>query len=167
MSTKKHAQYMREKRWGDYGEEWPENYRQCLKCKEIKSFDHFHKHSKCKFGVNSVCKNCRHIKSSNLHHKTPICQRLYNSAKSRATKKRLDFNLVPSDIIIPDKCPVFKTKFVIGTQYAASLDRINPDKGYIKGNIQVLSVRANLLKNNATIEELEQIIKFMRENNYG
>ena len=42
-----------------------------------------------------------------------------------------------------------------------TLDRIDSNKGYIKENIQVISFKANRLKNNATIDELKCIIKYM------
>ena len=42
--------------------------------------------------------------------------------------------------------------------------RINPSLGYIKGNVQILSNRANRLKNNATASELSLIADFMDSN---
>ena len=43
---------------------------------------------------------------------------------------------------------------------APSIDRINNDGGYTKDNIMIMSTRANLLKKNATIDELIMIGKF-------
>lgn len=36
-----------------------------------------------------------------------------------------------------------------------SLDHIEPEKGYVRGNVWVISYRANMIKNNATIDELQ------------
>lgn len=44
-----------------------------------------------------------------------------------------------------------------GTMYAPSLDRRAPEKGYVKGNVTVMSRRANTLKLNASSEELRAI----------
>lgn len=41
-----------------------------------------------------------------------------------------------------------------------SLDKIVPELGYVKGNIVVVSLRANQIKSDATIEELQAVAKF-------
>lgn len=65
-----------------------------------------------------------------------------------------DFNLDRSDIVVPDCCPILGTPFEYKTYYTSSIDRIDSDKGYIKGNVQVISHKANAMKNSATKEEL-------------
>ena len=89
---------------------------------------------------------------------------LLSAAKVRAKEKSLEFNLDVSDIVIPDVCPVFGTPFEKGTWSAASLDRINPTKGYIKGNVQVLSKKANTMKQNATKDELKRFAEWILSN---
>jgi len=79
---------------------------------------------------------------------------LWDGAKTRAASKGLDFTILPEDIFIPDVCPYLKTPFEYGTRYAMSLDRINNDLGYVKGNIEVISRKANSMKNDASVEEL-------------
>lgn len=129
----------------------------CIKCKEVRLISEFHKDKKLLYEVGNVCKSCRTLKSKKDWSKVPIEYRIYHRAKARAKKKGLEFNIEISDILIPIICPILLTP--IDTP---SIDRINSNKGYIKGNIQIISNRANMLKNNATIEELELIVKFLR-----
>ncbi len=84
------------------------------------------------------------------------------SAKGRAKRKGLEFNLTLDDVVIPVICPVFKTPIK-----RPSLDRLDNTKGYIKGNVFVISYRANCIKNNATIEELFAIVRYIQENSRG
>jgi hypothetical protein len=84
-------------------------------------------------------------------------------AKDRARRKGLAFNLDLVDIIIPRVCPVLgivlrKAKKQCD-DHSPSLDRIIPALGYIKGNVRVISYRANVLKNNATLEEFLLVVK--------
>ncbi len=89
------------------------------------------------------------------------------SARLRATQGGYGISITADDIraVWPadDICPVFGTVFRRGAgRTAASLDRINSAWGYEPGNIAVMSRRANLLKNDATVAELEQIVAWMR-----
>jgi hypothetical protein len=84
---------------------------------------------------------------------------LWYGARRRAKEKGLDFNIDIEDIIIPTCCPYLghPLKLVQSGQArfdSATLDRIDSSKGYIKGNIQVISRRANMMKNDASAEEL-------------
>lgn len=90
------------------------------------------------------------------------------SAKARAAKLGLEFNLRTSDITIPDTCPVFGIPLFKGkgssTDNSPSIDRVDNSKGYIRGNVHIISMRANSLKKDATLDELKAIVKYMEEN---
>lgn len=88
---------------------------------------------------------------------------LLSHARNRASKKNIEFSITKEDLIVPDTCPVFGTPFVPRTRYAMSLDRINPTKGYVVGNVQIISRKANTMKNDATKEELLKFSDWARE----
>lgn len=80
-------------------------------------------------------------------------------------KKGIEFNLELTDIILPEVCPVFNKPFVYGdTDWTYSIDRIDSSKGYVKGNIAIISNRANRAKNDLTRHELQLIIEYMDRN---
>lgn len=104
--------------------------------------------------------------SSNWERKT------LSSLKYRAKKEGLPFNIDESDIQLIDTCPILGIKLVrvFGTSGkvvgyrpdAPSVDKIIPALGYVKGNVRVISCRANLLKNNAELWEMEKILEDLR-----
>ena len=87
-----------------------------------------------------------------------IINHMLLTAKKRAENNGLIFNIDETDIILPELCPILKVPFVKGTKgnynYTYSLDRIDNSKGYIKGNVKVISQLANTMKNCASKEEL-------------
>ena len=62
--------------------------------------------------------------------------------------------------IAPEKCPVFGFPLLTAKgaarDFSPSADRILPSKGYVRGNIQIISMLANKMKQNATPEQLDQ-----------
>ena len=80
---------------------------------------------------------------------------LVQGAKQRAKKYGLPFDITYKDIVIPECCPYLGIKLVPFSEWSSpSLDKIIPELGYVKGNIQVISTKANTMKNNATQAEL-------------
>lgn len=69
--------------------------------------------------------------------------------------------------IAPAACPVFGVPFIERgrgfSQWAPSVDKINPALGYVRGNIQVISFMANRMKANATPEQLKQFASWVME----
>lgn len=66
--------------------------------------------------------------------------------------------------IKPERCPVFDVPFVergVGfSNWSPSIDKIDPRKGYVKGNIQIISMLANCMKRNATPAQLRQFARW-------
>ncbi|MEO1077616.1 MAG: hypothetical protein AAFX41_16875 [Bacteroidota bacterium] len=93
-----------------------------------------------------------------------VVKGMVRAAKTRSTKAKVPFNLTPADITIPFECPVLGIPIIVGADKASdnspSLDRVVPALGYVRGNVLVISNRANRIKNNATIAELRQVAEF-------
>lgn len=97
---------------------------------------------------------------------------LWSSAKRRAKAKNIPFELEKDDIPdFPEICPValieIKQKREKGNgpwDHSPTLDRVVPELGYVKNNIQVLSHKGNRWKCDMTIEDVERLLKYMKEN---
>lgn len=95
----------------------------------------------------------------------------HRTKRSHAKKIDVEYDLDSEYLreIWPEECPVFGTELplpgqpmAVNRQYGAQLDRIDPTLGYIKGNVAWISGRANRIKYNATIEELEKLVGWMK-----
>ena len=115
----------------------------------------------------TLCKecNCKRVKSLSPEW------RMHNRCKQRAKRSGLAFNIDVEDITIPTVCPVLgialkQTEHAYGKGHgprknSPSLDRIDNNKGYVKGNIQVISHLANKMKSEASIEQLQEFAKWI------
>jgi hypothetical protein len=84
-----------------------------------------------------------------------------SSARGRARKCNIEFDLVAEDIVIPTHCPVLgiELKSGIGTgrgpnDDSPTIDRIDSSLGYVRGNVMVMSAKANSMKHSANPDEL-------------
>jgi hypothetical protein len=94
-------------------------------------------------------------------------QFIYNAlmgAKTRAKLKGVPFDILASDLQIPEECPVLGIPLIWGerlTNNTPTIDRVIPEKGYVKGNCVVISMKANRLKNNASEDDLRAILNYV------
>lgn len=95
----------------------------------------------------------------------------YHARKNHAKKNGIEFTVSLEYVIslAPDVCPILglplswciQSKSV--TDNSPSIDRVDPSKGYVEGNIVWLSSRANRIKNSGTAEEHLKIYEFMQK----
>jgi len=96
----------------------------------------------------------------------------FRQRKNAASKANVPFTILFEEIEQPEYCPVLgiKLNYAWGGNNGhlrdpakATLDKVIPRLGYVPGNVFVISWRANKLKSDMTIEELEKIMKYMKE----
>jgi hypothetical protein len=108
------------------------------------------------------CQYLRDWKSNNRE------KNLFQQARYRAKTKGIPFDIQISDIVIPEICPILGLplkKSIDGNRdLSPSLDRIDNAKGYTKGNIQVISSKANTMKSTADKNDLINFSNWVKEN---
>lgn len=157
--------------------------KQCSTCKETKELSEFYKFKIGKLGVQSKCKECMKTYSREYKRKPSEVDKakrkrkesklkdprthLIAYAKQRAKRNALPFDLCKEDIELPKVCPVLGIPLKVSegffTDNSYSLDKLIPELGYVKSNVTVMSMRANRLKGDSTLQELEALVKWIKE----
>lgn len=84
-------------------------------------------------------------------------------AKSKRAGLPFDLDEEWFEANTPEFCPVLGIKLDTGDRRSvSSVDKLIPSKGYTKENCRIISLKANMLKNDASIEDLEKIIAYMK-----
>lgn len=158
--------------------------KKCRNCSKRKRLVNFQRDNRCPTGHTNLCKNCASVAANAWHHRNREhhnrkmrtwwkknkaahpARHLWVLAKRREAANGRAFDITPGDIHIPEYCPVFGSKLEFGNKTyspnAASLDAIIPELGHVRGNIAVISHRANTIKNDASVEELLKVAKWLR-----
>ena len=87
-------------------------------------------------------------------------------ARYRARKFGVPFDLTLDDIVIPAQCPILGIPLLVGNKgsdNSPTLDRTRPELGYVKGNVSVMSSRANRAKSNLSPEELLRLALYSQK----
>jgi hypothetical protein len=140
---------------------------ECKKCWTKRNNERFREYHINYFREHRKNNPEKYAKSTAEYKKNHPERILLRAAKSRAKKNKLEFNIDEFDIIIPEFCPILKIKLEIATgrgpkNHSPSLDRINNNLGYIKGNVRVISFRANSLRKDGLLEEFEAIVNDLK-----
>jgi hypothetical protein len=91
-------------------------------------------------------------------------RRKITNIKGKCRKHNIPCDISAEDFTMPEVCPVYGIKMVWGSDLAdgtPSFDRFDPNGGYVKGNVRIISLKANRLKSNATIDDLKAVIAWM------
>jgi len=149
------------------------NKKKCLVCSKEQTFNNFSLFNKFdKFsGRKNICKKCSKAKKEREKRKrtwkNDAVKIMLMNSKYRAKKLKLVFSLKSEDIIIPKRCPVLNIPLFRSKKNnwnnSPSIDRIDNTKGYTKENIVIVSRRANILKKDASLQELQQLSKFYKK----
>lgn len=162
----------------------------CSSCGRDLPLASFGVDKRAKSGRKRVCKDCHNDQNRRRYHRDVDRAREYHRKKrrgyysesrdfdpvrwmldlcrNRARREGIPYSLTRDDLIIPERCPVLGLRLRRPGEGQAedspSIDRIVPERGYVSGNVAVISMRANRLKNDGSAEEHERIAAWMREN---
>lgn len=162
----------------------PERFKICTRCKgEPQPFSAFPINLGHRDGHGSQCRKCmnEHIADWYYRNKDSISQagreqrkdtwakRHVKASKQSATRKNVPFDLTAIDFYdpvtgcLPDRCPIFPSVILDyeagpNRRNWASVDRIVPELGYVKGNVCIISYGANTWKSNGSSPEERLVI---------
>lgn len=124
----------------------------------------YYEKNKDKFYAKSMswkAANKEKVRSHNrAYAERDVPRHLLRKARERCRLSGVELTICKEDIIIPTHCPYLGIKLGSGDRWTKpSLDRIDPTKGYVKDNVEVISLKANTMKNNASASELRAFAK--------
>ena len=153
----------------------PLEFRFCKWCNKTRRYNLFREVRGTKHGWKDIvdkrrynyCKDCENRRQKEDRDKFPE-KRLFLLARRRAKVQNVPFNITKDYIkkIWPkdNKCPIFRTEFKSGIKnryQLPSLDKIVPLKGYVEGNVAIISFKANQIKSDITdLEIFKKIYDF-------
>ena len=121
--------------------------------------------------AEKISKRKRELHAANVDKdpKGTWLKKTFGRAKARAKRRGLPYDQKRPDLELPDVCPVLGIVLVYPNALknkrspnSPSLDRLENHLGYVAVNLRVISFRANTLKNDATVDELEAVIRYMQ-----
>lgn len=90
-------------------------------------------------------------------------RRAVNDSRARAKLAGIPHAISILDVAVPETCPVLGVPLEFSTGKKAhnspSIDRMRPELGYVAGNVRVISHRANVLKNNGSLDEMRRVVQ--------
>lgn len=138
----------------------------CTKCKEEKPLSAFSKHTRN--GLQAYCKRCARNSADEWDRANPR-RKIFNNKRGHAKKVGIPFNLEFASIEWPTHCPALGVEldYTIGkgaaSRLSPSFDRIDPSRGYVVGNVIIVSNLANAIKTDATPQQIVRVGEFYKQ----
>jgi len=139
----------------------------------------------CKRGHNAprlvstyVCTQCAkeiyQITDRDNYRTSNTLYRQFCTRMQSAKRNNIPFLIEFESIEQPKFCPVLGIELNyswsgngIRDDAKATIDKVIPSLGYVPGNVFVISWRANKLKSNMTLDELQKIMNYIKEKTSG
>lgn len=154
---------------------------QCKECALLKRVKHYHanREASIQSTLRSRKKNIKKVLEYNKQYakdhpdkvkqwqkNIAIEKKLLWGARRRSKLRGLPCTISEKDIFVPENCPVLgipliKSEGKCGDQ-SPTLDCVIPALGYVPGNIEVISFRANTIKSNATADEILRVGNWLK-----
>lgn len=138
----------------------------CKDCGVSKPLTDYYRKSDTRDGYALRCKPCH---EAWRRQRDPLfnLRASFFGRRRDAEKSGIPFSITLEDLLpLPEHCPVLGIPLLFGglggTNNSPSIDRIVPSLGYVPGNVIVMSLKANRIKNDATLDELEAVANFVR-----
>ena len=145
--------------------------KQCKPC-NMRSIEAAYRYVKTKETKVSPAEHCAKYREAHKLDTSFRLNKLLQQAKVRAKKRGLpctiDLAYLIKEFPIDSKCPVFGTDLFWGISgkgdrnNSPSLDRLNPELGYTIDNVRIISWKANRIKSDANIKDIEAVLKYMK-----
>jgi len=99
-----------------------------------------------------------------MHHRKRI---LVSRRRRYAKKAGVEFTITAADLVWPTVCPILGLEIdytTLGKCFpnSPSLDKVDPRQGYVPGNVAVISHRANSMKSNLDLDQLERLVAYIK-----
>ncbi len=135
-----------------------------------------------RYKKSKQCKKCVNLRTTtwkNEHYidgagyiatwrKNNPLQSMIINARYKAKKKGVVFTLTVKDVHLPEECPCCGDVLVFfpgksgHLPSSPSFDRLDPQKGYVPGNVNIICWACNSVKTDATVERIEAVARWMR-----
>ena len=143
--------------------------RKCTNCKRSLPKDQFEMADARGSYLRTICKSCRNVEQNKYRINNPesFIRHLYSQLKYARKKKNpdLEWSIEVEDLLTlwdlqEGRCSLTNVVMTYAKdgsgrkEFNVSIDRIDPNSGYIPGNMQLVCARVNILKHNLPEEEL-------------
>jgi hypothetical protein len=114
--------------------------------------------------LNRLKQRTRNTAKGDARTARQYIQRKIINIRSRCKQAGIPCDISADDFTMPEVCPVLGIKLTWGSELVdgtPSFDRFNPAGGYVKGNVAIISLKANRLKNDGSIDDLKAVVAWM------